>query len=177
MAVVICPAPVDAHCKTDSPKAEEARQRPSPLWSCGPFRLDPTVLLISGRYTRDSEADSPMEIEPFRHGTTNFSLNLLGIEFSGGGSRYRLGLNWSAGVTKYKHPKQNDDQEAIESGLALFSWSIFFDVDRIYRIEGGLMHAISGADWLEGDAKDKTAPFIGVTFLALNDQIRKLLNN
>ena len=154
---------VDVSYRFPDPKCEE----PTPL-ACsdsGRWRVDPTILLISGRYTFDGPPDPPDEIQPFEHGAVNFEVNLAGIEAAvmAWKNRLRFGVNGSFGITRYN-----------DAGLFLLSVALFGQVKNLYRVEYGWMHATSGHDDLTGSAADKSAWFVGVSFPHVSDQIRKL---
>ena len=139
------------------------------LWEDGTWRVDPTVLLISGRYTRDSPADPADEIEPFRDGTVNLDVHLAGLELAyvPMKDKMRFGINGSVGVTRYN-----------DAGLLILSGSVFGQMTNLYRVEFGWMHAKSGSDEFAGSdgrgAANKTAFFVGVSFPLVSDQIREL---
>ena len=149
----------------------------------GNWRLDPTVLLIGGRLVFDDPPDSG-EIDPFKHGTVGFDLRLVGIE----GARVwhedkiRVGLNLSGGITRVPMQDLFDDsaEPTVEStedlvGLAVFSPSIFAQINGLFRLEIGFMRAFTGRRDMTDGEDSKTGWFFGISFPLASDQIRKLV--
>ena len=140
---------------------------PTPLacWKNGKVRLDPTMLLVSGRYTLDDKAEDG-EIDPFGNGTVNLEFNLAGIEIAWipWRNKMRFGFNQSLGITRY------DD-----AGLLMLSSAFFVQPKDSYRFEWGWMHAKSGKEDLQRPQADKTAFFVGVSFPVFSDKFRELL--
>ena len=140
---------------------------PTPLgcWKSGRVRVDPTMLLVAGRYTLDDKADAG-EIDPFGNGTVNLEFNLAGIEiaFVPWRNKMRFGFNQSLGITRYE-----------DSGLLMLSSAFFVQPKDSYRFELGWMHARSGKEDLQGPLADKTAFFFGVSFPVFSDKFRELL--
>ena len=130
------------------------------------LRVDPTILLITGRLTFDSKPDTMMEIDPFRDGTVDADVQLAGIDVSHDPwqNKWKLGANFGVGVTEYEN-----------AGLALFSIAGFVELQTLYRIEFGWMRAVSRKDGLDGDDADKTAGFVGVSFPGISEKIREWL--
>ena len=172
---------------------------PAPLLckQSGKLRLDPTLLMISRRYAWDStdtaDRTSQVGFDPFKHGTTKFDLRLAGIDFAYVWTdKLRIGLTGSFGISDYAHTRMPDgmatngmetvdsieaNQEPAEETavVTVLSAAAFFQVANLYRIELGLMHAISGHDDLLGAEDDKTAWFVGVAFPLTSDEIRSLV--
>lgn len=166
-----------AHAK-DGPKQGPCTN-PLPLWcfNSGEWRVDPVIIMPSGRYTYDSRPD-PGEIDPFPRGTMDVDIQMAGMDLSRvlAQDRFRVGFNGGVGITKYEG-----------AGMVVLSGSVFFQVQNIYRFEVGWMMARSGPiERLEKERigsmvrtsynpYDKTAWFVGVSFPVVSDGIRKLL--
>ena len=128
--------------------------------------IDPTVLLITGRYISSTDGRDPGELTVFDDGKLRANVQLAGVDFARRlqGDKYRLGLNTGLGITEYE-----------DAGLVLFSASLFFQVQSYYRLEVGRMFAVSGREGLDTTQRDRGAVFFGVSFSGLSDGLKKLL--
>ena len=173
----------------DSPAQSEGSpcSEPAPLgcWKQGRLRLDPVIVMPTGRYTWTSVA-GPNEINPFKAGLLELDLQMAGIDVSSVwlDDKVWIGANMGFGITNYE-----------DAGLMVWSWSAFFQVSNVYRIEAGLMKAESGrveelmagmatapasagstAMLNGGDSpNDKWATFVGVSFPVVSNGVRRLL--
>ena len=149
----------------------------------GLFRLEPVILMPSGRFTRTSVPDEN-EINPFSHGRVDFDVQMAGLDATWHlfGGKMKVGFNTGIGVTEHEIAIK-DSQEKEKAALAIWSASLFVQARDVVRVEWGAMRAKSGRvaarvhndrEDLE-DPNDKVAVFIGVSFPAVSSGIRKIL--
>ena len=170
---------------------------PAPLF-CSPsskLRIDPTLLMISRRYTWDDRPKGN-EINPFEQGS-NLELRLAGLDlaFQPWEAEIRLGVNMSIAISNYVHSFTDTDDTSLTDEtnapepvdemammtteeslmLTVFSASVFAQVNNLFRLEGGWMFALADHEDLRDGEGDKNALYVGITFPLPSDQIRKLV--
>ena len=127
--------------------------------------LEPTLVIVSGRYVEDYWEDNKLDV--FADGSAKVDVQLAGLDLmhylskSGG---VRWGLNTGLGIGEYE-----------DAGLVIWSASVFVQIRNFYKFEIGHMYAYSGQNaWHDRDA---TATFVGISFPGISDKIKKLLSD
>ena len=108
------------------PDPPECKTQPKPLGCWGfkngtHLRLDPAVLMPTGRYARTSTPETG-EINPFHGGIVNVDVQMAGLDLIWLTNRlgdFRLGLNGGFGITQYEN-KKVDFKGALMPSLIFF---------------------------------------------------------
>lgn len=176
--------------------ATDSVRTPKPWWAFNKahtFGLDPVILQPGAQWARPNDSLDPGEIDPFGNGVAA-KVELAGLDLAGylNDGQLRLGINAGVGVTGYSHPAADrtnaipdtaataepntaaGPEDPRQSALLLWSLSGFVQFHPYYRINVGVVGALSSDEQLGGKRGDRTAFFVGFSVpTVLNESIRQ----